>query len=142
MDHNKQQETAHKPVKRKEMSRRQFLSYTLGGAGAFMAGGIAVVCGHEAQNPDNVLGYRPLVGMVGGKVFFRGPHGGFSQTDANLIPIDDKDWEWLKADLKQFLQQVKRKELFETLSDRSQWQLLTARTPQEKIGRLDYLLDT
>ncbi|MCD9021175.1 ubiquinol-cytochrome c reductase iron-sulfur subunit [Cohnella silvisoli] len=39
MDHNTQQETTHKPVKRKEMSRRQFLSYTLGGAGAFMAGG-------------------------------------------------------------------------------------------------------
>jgi len=103
--------------------------------GEFMAGGITVVCGHEAQNPDNVLGYRPLVGMVGGKVFFRGPHGGFSQTDAKLIPIDDKDWQWLTADLKQFLQHVKRQELFETLSDRSQWQLLTARTPQEKIGR-------
>ena len=41
--------------------------------GEFMAGGIAVVCGHEAQTPENVLGYRPLVGMVGGKVFFRGP---------------------------------------------------------------------
>ncbi|MFC5467747.1 Rieske 2Fe-2S domain-containing protein [Cohnella suwonensis] len=39
MDHNTQQETTHKPVKRKEMSRRQFLSYTLGGATAFMAGG-------------------------------------------------------------------------------------------------------
>jgi len=39
MDHNKQQDTAHAPVKRNEMSRRQFLSYTLGGAGAFMAGG-------------------------------------------------------------------------------------------------------
>jgi menaquinol-cytochrome c reductase iron-sulfur subunit len=39
MDHNTQQETTHKPVKRKEMTRRQFLSYTLGGAGAFMAGG-------------------------------------------------------------------------------------------------------
>lgn len=39
MDHNEQQETVHKPVKRREMTRRQFLSYTLGGAGAFMAGG-------------------------------------------------------------------------------------------------------
>ena len=50
--------------------------------GEFMAGGIAVVCGQEAQNPDNVLGYRPLVGMVGGKVFFNGPHDGYSQADA------------------------------------------------------------
>jgi menaquinol-cytochrome c reductase iron-sulfur subunit len=39
MDHNQQHDTAHKPVKRKEMTRRQFLAYTLGGAGAFMAGG-------------------------------------------------------------------------------------------------------
>lgn len=39
MDHNQQQDTVHKPTKRKEMTRRQFLSYTLGGAGAFMAGG-------------------------------------------------------------------------------------------------------
>ncbi|MBW2101047.1 MAG: pyridine nucleotide-disulfide oxidoreductase, partial [Deltaproteobacteria bacterium] len=27
--------------------------------GEFMAGGIAVVCGFEAQTPDNILGYRP-----------------------------------------------------------------------------------
>ncbi|MBB6674118.1 ubiquinol-cytochrome c reductase iron-sulfur subunit [Cohnella nanjingensis] len=39
MDHNQQHETSHKPIKRKEMTRRQFLSYTLGGATAFMAGG-------------------------------------------------------------------------------------------------------
>jgi menaquinol-cytochrome c reductase iron-sulfur subunit len=39
MDHKEQQELTHKPVKRNEMTRRQFLSYTLGGAGAFMAGG-------------------------------------------------------------------------------------------------------
>jgi menaquinol-cytochrome c reductase iron-sulfur subunit len=39
MDHKEQQDTAHVPSTRKEMTRRQFLSYTLGGAGAFMAGG-------------------------------------------------------------------------------------------------------
>jgi menaquinol-cytochrome c reductase iron-sulfur subunit len=39
MDHNTQQETPHKTVKRKEMTRRQFLAYTLGGAGAFMGVG-------------------------------------------------------------------------------------------------------
>ncbi|MBS3732972.1 MAG: pyridine nucleotide-disulfide oxidoreductase, partial [Desulfobacterales bacterium] len=50
--------------------------------GEFMAGGVAVICGIEAQTPGNILGYRPLVGMVGGKVFFRGPHGGYSKSDA------------------------------------------------------------
>ena len=103
--------------------------------GEFMAGGIAVICGHNAQNPDNVLGYRPLVGMVGGKVFFHGPHGGYSQADAKLVPISDEDWHWVTVNLKSFLNNIKKKSLFDTLADRDQWQLLTARTPQEKKGR-------
>ena len=52
----------------------------------FMAGGTAVVCGHEPQNPANVLGYRPCVGMVGGRIFVRGPIDGFSQADAPPPP--------------------------------------------------------
>lgn len=103
--------------------------------GEFMAGGIAVICGHQPQNPENVLGYRPMVGMVGGKVFFRGPQAGYSQTDAILIPIGDDDWHWLSANLKTFLKQINRPELLESLSDRSQWQLIRSRTPQEKAGR-------
>ncbi len=102
--------------------------------GEFMAGGIAVICGHEPQNPQNVLGYRPFVGMVGGKVFFRGPHSGYSQTDAKLIPIKDDDWNWLTENLNAFLQQIDRSELIKTFSDKKQWQLLVARTPQEKVS--------
>jgi len=103
--------------------------------GEFMAGGVAVVCGHEPQSPRNVLGYRPLVGMVGGKVFFRGPHGGFSQTDAKLAPISDQDWDWLSQSLERFLKNIRRMEVYDSLRDRSQWQLLVARTSQEKTGR-------
>ena len=102
--------------------------------GEFMAGGIAVICGHEPQNPQNVLGYRPFVGMVGGKVFFRGPHRGYSQPDAKLIPIKDDDWNWLTENLNAFLQQIDRSELIKTFSDKKQWQLLAARTPQEKVS--------
>jgi NADPH-dependent glutamate synthase beta subunit-like oxidoreductase/glutamate synthase domain-containing protein 3/NAD-dependent dihydropyrimidine dehydrogenase PreA subunit len=102
--------------------------------GEFMAGGIAVICGHESQNPQNVLGYRPFVGMVGGKVFFWGPHSGYSQPDAKLIPIKDDDWNWLTENLNAFLQQIDRLELIKTFSDRKQWQLLVARTPQEKVS--------
>ena len=79
--------------------------------GEFMAGGIAVVCGLEAQDSENVLGYRPLVGMVGGKVFFRGPHAGFSQADARLAPVGDADWDWLQAGLKSFLKKIGRLEM-------------------------------
>ncbi|MBF0200165.1 MAG: FAD-dependent oxidoreductase [Desulfamplus sp.] len=104
--------------------------------GEFMAGGIAVICGWEPilQNPQaSVLGYRPMVGMVGGKVFFRGDAGGFSEKDARIIPINDRDWEWLCTNLNDFLCGINRVELFDTLSKRSQWKLLRARTPQEKM---------
>jgi len=103
--------------------------------GEFMAGGIAVICGYDAQNPDNILGYRPFVGMVGGKVFFRGPHAGYSQPDVKLTAIRDEDWSWLNANIQVFLNRIGRNELIETFSDRSQWQLLAARTPHEKISR-------
>lgn len=100
--------------------------------GEFMAGGIAVICGHTPQTPENVLGHRPLVGMVGGKVFFRGPHAGFSRQDAKLVPIDASDWTWLTENLKHYLEKIHRTELLQPLSKPDQWQLLVARTPQEK----------
>jgi len=103
--------------------------------GEFMAGGIAVICGFGAQSPDNILGFRPLVGMVSGKVFFRGSHKGFSRQNAKIIPITDKEWNWFIKELKTFLKRIDRTELFETLSDKDEWQLLIARTPQEKTGQ-------
>jgi len=103
--------------------------------GEFMAGGIAVVCGHDPQTPKNVLGYRPFVGMVGGKAFFRGPHDGFSDVDAMLVPIADPEWQWLEKNLKNFLKRIDCIELFDELADRTGWQLLRARTPQERVGK-------
>ncbi len=102
--------------------------------GEFMAGGVAVICGHNPQTPDNILGYRPLVGMVGGKVFFRGPHKGFSQVDAKMIPIGDADWDWLRKNMKIYLEHIHKLDLFEILSEREEWQLLTTRTPQERLS--------
>lgn len=101
--------------------------------GEFMAGGIAVICGHDAQNPENVLGYRPMVGMVGGKLFFRGPCQGFSQTDAKMEPIDDDAWQWLTTQMKVFLEKIKRPELLDELTHREAWQFIRARTPQERV---------
>ncbi len=103
--------------------------------GEFMAGGIAVVCGHEPKNPDNVLGYRPCVGMVGGAIFFRGPHKGFSLADAKEAPIADEDWAWLTVNLRRYLEAIKKPELYDTLSVREQWQCIAARSPYEKTGR-------
>ncbi|MBT3311131.1 MAG: FAD-dependent oxidoreductase [Desulfobacteraceae bacterium] len=102
--------------------------------GEFMAGGIAVICGFNSQTPDNILGYRPFVGMVGGKVFFRGPHKGYSEADARIIPISNKEWNWLKEGLQTYLEHINRIDLLETLTIRNEWQLLAAKTPQEKFA--------
>ncbi|MCF8110607.1 MAG: FAD-dependent oxidoreductase [Desulfobacteraceae bacterium] len=101
--------------------------------GEFMAGGIAVICGVEARTPGNVLGYRPLVGMVSGRVFFRGPHGGYSKSDARLMPITDADWQWLKENLARFLEAIGRTGLYEKLVEREHWQMISARGPGDKV---------
>ena len=100
--------------------------------GEFMAGGTCVICGYNAQNPNNILGYRPLVGMANGKVFFRGKHEGFSQTDAKLTPITDQDWQWLIDNLILYLTKINKKELFDELAKRDEWQLITAYTAKQK----------
>ena len=101
----------------------------------FMAGGTAVVCGFNAQNPANVLGYRPCVGMVGGRILVRGPYDGFSQADARLDPIDDALWQWLVDGLADFTAALGKPELAATLSVREEWQFIVARGPYEKTGK-------
>ncbi|MBD2869679.1 ubiquinol-cytochrome c reductase iron-sulfur subunit [Paenibacillus arenilitoris] len=51
MSNHEQHDSAHKPVQRKEMSRRQFLSYTLGGTTAFMMGGAVLPMVRFAVDP-------------------------------------------------------------------------------------------
>jgi NADPH-dependent glutamate synthase beta subunit-like oxidoreductase/glutamate synthase domain-containing protein 3/Pyruvate/2-oxoacid:ferredoxin oxidoreductase delta subunit len=99
----------------------------------FMAGGIAVICGHGKRQLEYVLGHRPCVGMVGGKIFFRGSHEGYSERDARLTTPDDEEWGWLTAHMTDFLAAIGKTELFPTLTEeRGAWQLLVARKPYEK----------
>ena len=100
--------------------------------GEFMAGGIAVICGHGFDAEERVLGHRPLVGMVGGKVFVRGSVKGFSQKDAKIVPLADEDWDWFLPNLESFLEKIKKPELLTSLSARSAWQILSAKSSQEK----------
>ncbi|MCF6246941.1 MAG: FAD-dependent oxidoreductase [Desulfobacula sp.] len=100
--------------------------------GEFMAGGVAVICGNKSTPEDNILGYRPLVGMVGGKVFVRGSVKGFSQKDAKLSFLTDKDWEWLLENLTVFLEKIDKKEALTSLSERHLWQLVECKSPLEK----------
>ncbi len=103
--------------------------------GEFMAGGIAVVCGVESRTPENILGHRPLVGMVGGTVLFNGPHGGYSKTDAKILPLSDADWEWLSKNLQKFLGATGRMDVMERLSMRERWQKIAARSPHDQVIR-------
>lgn len=108
--------------------------------GEFMAGGIAVVCGQGSQPGDQVLGYRPLVGMVGGKVFVRGNAQGFSKKDAKQVALTEDDWQWLETGLERFLKKIGRMDLLAALAVRPEWMLLTAKSPHEKAdspNRLD-----
>jgi len=114
--------------------------WVLGGAGdsfaEFMAGGIAVVCGYRAHHPDNVLGHRPCIGMVGGKIFFRGSHRGYSKEDARLTALSDTDWKWLTTNMKEFLSSIGRPDLSRELTaQRGEWQLLVALKAQEKKAK-------
>lgn len=101
----------------------------------FMAGGVAVVCGVDAIDPACTMGYRPCVGMVGGRIFYRGQEQTVSAADAIHAPITDDDWAWLTENLKQFLNKLGKDDLFATLAVREEWHLARAKTPHEKITR-------
>lgn len=99
----------------------------------FNCGGIGVICGIDPKNEDNILGYRPCVGMVGGKIFYRGKtDDSYSRTNAKLIDPTDEDWNWLMENLPDYLAAIDRPELLDRLSVREEWQILNAITPQER----------
>ncbi len=99
----------------------------------FNCGGLGVICGINPKNPNNVLGYRPCVGMVGGKIFFRGKtDDSYSKTNAKLTPPSDGDWHWLIERLPEYLEKIGRPELLTTVSVREEWNVLEAITPQER----------
>jgi NADPH-dependent glutamate synthase beta subunit-like oxidoreductase/glutamate synthase domain-containing protein 3/NAD-dependent dihydropyrimidine dehydrogenase PreA subunit len=103
----------------------------------FKAGGIAMVCGVNPRNPENVLGYRPCVGMVGGTIYFRGPIKGYSAKDVKLVDLTPKDWEWLTENIKPYLEAIDRTDYHDLLTqDPSHWKKLIAHTPAERTARL------
>ncbi|RJQ46557.1 MAG: 4Fe-4S ferredoxin [Nitrospiraceae bacterium] len=102
----------------------------------FKAGGIAVVCGVHPRNPENILGYRPCVGMVSGVVYFRGPIKGYSESDVKLLDLNDQDWQWLTENMKPYLEAIKRKEYYEELTrSKDDWKKLMPYTAQERAKK-------
>lgn len=102
----------------------------------FKAGGVAVVCGVNPRNPENILGYRPCVGMVGGVVYFRGPIQGYSESDVKLLELTEQDWEWLTANIKPFLKAIERTDYYDELTGNpGEWRKLIPYTPQERAKK-------
>ncbi len=102
----------------------------------FKAGGIAVVCGVNPRNPENILGYGPCVGMVGGVVYFRGPIQGYSEGDVRLLELTDQDWQWLTKNMKPYLAAIERAEYYNELtSSRDSWKKLVPYTAQERAKK-------
>lgn len=102
----------------------------------FKAGGVAVVCGINPRNPDNILGYRPCVGMVGGIIYFRGPIRGYSEADVKLSRLTPQDWEWLTTNMKPYLKAIDREKYYKELTKSvDEWQKLIPFTPTEKDDR-------
>ncbi len=109
----------------------------------FKAGGIAVVCGVNPRNPVNVLGYRPCVGMVGGTIYFRGSIQGYSEKDVKLVDLTPQDWEWLKTNMKPYLEAIDRTSYYDELTiSFNDWKKLIAYTPQEKRARKWFKIPT
>ncbi|MDZ4164497.1 MAG: pyridine nucleotide-disulfide oxidoreductase, partial [Smithellaceae bacterium] len=101
----------------------------------FMAGGIAVICGHGTTGNDNVLGWRPCVGMVGGKIYFRGKQESYSANDALLSHPGEEDWQWLVSHMKEYLGAIARPELMsELIANRDQWQIFSSRKSRTKTA--------
>ncbi|MEW6600633.1 MAG: 4Fe-4S ferredoxin, partial [Nitrospirota bacterium] len=102
----------------------------------FKAGGIAVVCGVNPRNPENVLGYRPCVGMVGGTVYFRGPIQEYSKGDVQLLDLTDQDWAWLTQNMKPYLKAIERTDYLDELTrSKDEWKKLIPYTAQERAKK-------
>ena len=102
----------------------------------FMGGGIAVVCGHECDHLDSVLGDRACVGMVSGTVYVRGPINGLSGNVKLNDMLAEEDWDWLCSEMPKFLEAIGRPELLNTFLVRWQWRKIIAKGYGEpKSGR-------
>lgn len=109
----------------------------------FKAGGIAVVCGVNPRDPQNILGYRPCVGMVGGTIYFRGPIKEYSERDVKLLELTPRDWEWLKSNMIPYLEAIDRMLYYEELTrNPREWKKFIAYTPQEKRSRRWFRIST
>ena len=98
----------------------------------FMSGGIAVVCGYDCADFTSVLGDRSCVGMVGGRLYFRGPASGISQKDVKITSLDDSDILYLDSRMDDFLKEVQHPEIRADLCRWEEWKKVVPLTYDER----------
>ena len=98
----------------------------------FMSGGTSVVCGIDCEGFDSVIGDRSCVGMVGGKLYFRGSAHGISKKDVKVGPLAEADIAYLQGGMDEFLADIGRPELKATLTQWNEWQKVTPLTYDER----------
>ena len=98
----------------------------------FMSGGTAVVCGFDSEEFDSVVGDRSCVGMVGGKLYFRGTAKGLSKKDVKIGSLAPEDIAYLSQGMGEFLSDIGRPELFESLTHWADWHKVTPLTYDER----------
>lgn len=96
----------------------------------FMGGGIAIICGHDCENLESILGLRSCIGMVGGTIYFRGNCKDVADC-VNIMPLDEDDKEFLQNGIKNFLNEVEKDDLYQELTNFEQWQKIR---PKEKTA--------
>ena len=98
----------------------------------FMSGGTSVVCGYDCDGFESVIGDRSCVGMVGGKLYFRGSAHGISKKDVKVGALSAADIDYLQGGMEEFLADIGRPELKEVLSRWSEWSKVTPLTYDER----------
>ncbi len=101
----------------------------------FMGGGIAVVCGWDCENISSVLGSRSCVGMVGGTIYVRGNFNDIASC-VEVKPLDDNDINFLKSGLVKFLNEIDKSELFDKLTNFTEWKKIVPVSSGNKKERM------
>jgi len=109
----------------------------------FMGGGTAVICGYDCEHLKSVLGDRSCMGMVGGTIYIRGAVEGLP-NDIWQLDLDEGDRDFLTSGMSTFLEKIEQPELFETLTDFSQWKKIVAKSYEERniksrVPMLDFM---
>ncbi len=81
--------------------------------------------------------------MVGGAIYFRGPIQGYSEKDVKLVDLTPQDWDWLRDNMKPYLESIDRMSFYDELTrSADDWKKLIAYTPQEKRSRKWFKIST